>query len=365
MHPEPIFNFFGIPIYGFGIFAALALAAGYSVTGSRLERDGLERELLPDLAFTIMLPAFAGARMLFVLTHLQDYSVHPLGIFRFWEGGLVLYGGLLGGLVGAFYFMRRRSVSFLKYGDAIALGLALGFATSRIGCFLAGCCYGKPTLLPWGIQFIHTASLARPLGTPLHPTQLYLFLAEFSIFLLLLFRKKKFNGENLVLYFLLTSGLRLGIDFLRADTSPAARFFVFLFFAASFGAYILFKTNKGEIMSLLSRTKTATLLLATIFFAACGIVSTQTLERGHNIRGSEVNQLVKGQSTEKDVLKLFGPPTKVRDTEEGKEFLYEYAKSGGMKWNLLLSVGGSSATKTLIVWLDKSGVVTDYAFKTT
>ena len=100
-----------------------------------------------------------------------------------------------------------------------------------------------------------------------------------------------------------------------------------------------------------------------ILLTGCNIISTQSETRGHNIRGSEVGQIQKGVSTEKDVLKLFGPPTKVRDTEKGKEYLYEYAKSGGLRWNLLFSVGGGSSIKTLLVWLNKEGVVEDYAFK--
>ncbi len=364
MHPEPVFHFLGIPIYGFGIFAALALAAGYLVTAWQLKRESLDTALLPDLAFAIMLPAFIGARLAFVLIHLQDYLAHPMGVFLFWQGGLVLYGGLLGGLLGGFYFTRRHKISFLRYGDAVALGLASGFAISRIGCLFAGCCYGKPTLLPWGIQFSAPFSLARPLDVPLHPTQLYSFLAELALFLFLLCRKRKFFGENLLLYLIFASALRFGIDFLRADVQAAGRLLVLLMFFASFSAYLIFKNhNKGVTMKLLWGTKVGALLVGALFFAACGIVSTQSLTRGHDIRRSEVNRIVKGQSTEKDILTLFGPPTKMRDTAEGKEFLYEYAKSGGIKWNLVFSVGGGTTTKTLIVWLDRSNVVTDYAFK--
>ena len=108
-------------------------------------------------------------------------------------------------------------------------------------------------------------------------------------------------------------------------------------------------------------------VLTVITFAlslpGCGIIKTQSAIRGHNIASGDVNSIQKGTSTEKDILKLFGPPTKVRDTEEGKEYFYEYAKTGGFQWNLVFSIGGSTTVKTLIVWLDKKGVVTDYAFK--
>ena len=110
-------------------------------------------------------------------------------------------------------------------------------------------------------------------------------------------------------------------------------------------------------------TKLCTVILLTGLLTGCGIISYQTTERGHHLAQSDVQGIVKGQTTERDVLKIFGPPSKMRDTDEGKEFLYEYDKSGGLRWNLGISVGGGTAVKTLIVWLDKKGIVTDYAFK--
>jgi hypothetical protein len=72
---------------------------------------------------------------------------------------------------------------------------------------------------------------------------------------------------------------------------------------------------------------------------------------------------VKGKTTERDIVKTFGPPTKVKNTHEGKEYLYEYSKEGGLRWNLIVSVGGISTIKALIIWFNKQNVVTDYAFK--
>jgi outer membrane protein assembly factor BamE (lipoprotein component of BamABCDE complex) len=109
----------------------------------------------------------------------------------------------------------------------------------------------------------------------------------------------------------------------------------------------------------------AVLLIAVAVFAACGIVKTDKVTRGHNLVSSDVSSIVNGSTTEREVLKMFGPPTKVRDTAEGQELLYEYAQSGGPRWDLLVKVGGSSHTKSLLVWLDKNGVVSDYAFKAT
>jgi outer membrane protein assembly factor BamE (lipoprotein component of BamABCDE complex) len=101
-----------------------------------------------------------------------------------------------------------------------------------------------------------------------------------------------------------------------------------------------------------------------MIYGACGIVKTQSVSRGYDIQQSEVNKIQKGTTTEKDIMKMFGPPTKVRDgADGGKEFFYDYAKTGGPQWNLGVSVGGGTVEKSLLVWLDKNGVVTDYAFK--
>jgi len=105
------------------------------------------------------------------------------------------------------------------------------------------------------------------------------------------------------------------------------------------------------------------ILSAFLITAGCGIVKTNKVTRGHNIASGDVNAIVKGQTTEHEILKLFGPPTKMRDTDEGQEYMYEYAQSGGPRWDLVVNVGGSTHTKTLIVWFDKNHVVTDYAYK--
>ena len=110
-------------------------------------------------------------------------------------------------------------------------------------------------------------------------------------------------------------------------------------------------------------SKLIPLVFAAVFFAACGIIKTQQITRGYNIQATDVSQIKKGVSTERDVLRLFGPPMKSRETSDGKEFFYEYAKSGGPQWNLLISVGGDTTSKTLLVWFDKNNVVTDYAYK--
>jgi len=110
--------------------------------------------------------------------------------------------------------------------------------------------------------------------------------------------------------------------------------------------------------------KILALLIPIVFLvSACGILTTQTTHTGHNILPSDVQAIVKGKTTEREIVKMFGPATRITDIVDGKELLFEYTKTGGLQWNLGISFGGSEVTKSLIVWLDKSGIVSDYAYK--
>ncbi len=295
------------------------------------------------------------------------YATSARNIFKFWQGGLVLHGGLLGGLLGGFFFCRNKKLSFLELSDPVALGLSFGLALSRLGCLAAGCCFGKPTALPWGIFFKNPLALATPLHTALHPTQVYSFLTGMVIFFILLRRrdKKTFKGELLLSYLLMASGARIFLEEpFRADTHPITVLFAFSIFIISTAQYFYHQNENRRNPVKNSAWRLLTLILAVAVFAACGIIRTQQISRGFDIHPSDVNSIVKGETTEKEILKTFGSPTKVRDTADGKEFFYEYTKSGGPQLNLIISVGGGTATKTLLVWLDKQGVVTDYAYKT-
>lgn len=364
MYPEPLFFIFGFPIYVFGLLAALGLAAGYGIIYRMAHSFGLDTGLLPDLIFAVMIPALIGARLFFIFEHAAEYITHPLKSLQIWEGGLMQWGGIWGGLAGGLFFCRRHKISFLQYADAVAFGLCLGFAISRLGCFAAGCCYGIPSPPFWGVVFAHPLSLAQPHDVPLHPVQLYSFLTDILILTVLFKKQRRFAGDLFFTYLILATTMRLSMDLLRTQVSPIHQMLVLIpFFTAIIFYTKIYKPQGGMIMKQKSFFKLASLFAAAVFLTACGIISTQKVTRGHDISSTAVNSLLKGQSTEKDVLKLFGPPTKVRDTEDGKEFLYEYASSGGVKWNLLFSVGGGTKVKTLMVWLDKNDVVTDYAFK--
>jgi len=166
----------------------------------------------------ILILAIVGGRGLFVLTHWSDYQKDLGGIFRIWEGGLMLYGGYILAIAGSIAYVRRTGLRLWKVADAAAPAMALGIGIGRLGCFLNGCCFGLPTNLPWGVKFPagSYASYTFP-GQPIHPAQLYLALAGLALFavLLRLDRAPHFDGWLFWTAVAVDAVLRFGIDFTR------------------------------------------------------------------------------------------------------------------------------------------------------
>jgi len=217
MHPI-LFQFGSIKIYAYGFFIAVGFILALVFAVRRARREGIPFENVVDLFFYTVLSAFLGARILFVLINFDDYRQNPLHIFRLWEGGLVFYGGLIPAALVAFLYMRRRRLPAWKLADLISPLITLGLFFGRIGCFLAGCCYGKETSLPWGVVFKNPESLAL-LNVPLHPTQLYDAANGLAIFLFLnwMQKRKTFDGQIFWLFLFLYSITRFLIEIFRGD----------------------------------------------------------------------------------------------------------------------------------------------------
>ena len=217
MHPI-LFQFGSIKIYAYGFFIAVGFILALVFAVRKCRREGIPFENVVDLFFYTVLSAFLGARILFVLINFDDYRQNPLHIFRLWEGGLVFYGGLIPAALVAFLYMRRHRLPVWKLADLISPLIALGLFFGRIGCFLAGCCYGKETSLPWGVVFKNPESLAL-LNVPLHPTQLYDAANGLAIFLFLnwMQKRKTFDGQIFWLFLFLYSITRFFIEIFRGD----------------------------------------------------------------------------------------------------------------------------------------------------
>lgn len=207
-----------INIFTYGSFLCLAFLAALWVAGREARRVGLPPGRIWDLGLYILVAAVVGARALEVLLNLHRYLEKPLDIFKVWDGGLAFQGGLILALIITIVYIRRHQLPIWSTLDILALGIPLGQSIGRIGCFMAGCCYGRPTDLPWGVTFTHPESLG-PLGVKIHPTQLYESLPVLGVFAVLYYlrTRKRFDGQLMGVYFLLAGLVRFGVEFFRGD----------------------------------------------------------------------------------------------------------------------------------------------------
>jgi phosphatidylglycerol:prolipoprotein diacylglycerol transferase len=205
-------------IHTYGFFVALGFALGIWTAVKVGKAQGVPSPQVMDMAFVMIVCAIIGSRLFYVLINFSYYKAHPLDILKLWQGGLVFSGGLVATTAAMLWYLRRHQLSFWSTGDLWAPSLALGQAIGRIGCFMAGCCYGRPTGSSWGVGFTHPKALA-PLNIPLYPTQAFEAFSGFVIFLILLFLhgKRKFEGQVFLWYLILHSTARLFVERFRGD----------------------------------------------------------------------------------------------------------------------------------------------------
>ncbi|MFH1491540.1 MAG: prolipoprotein diacylglyceryl transferase [Pseudomonadota bacterium] len=217
MYPD-LFSIGPLTIHTYGLFVAMGFTAGLLVTVKIGKDQGVSPQQVMDMAFIIILGAIIGSRLAFVLMNFSSYKAYPLDILKIWEGGLVFSGGLVAVLICMVWYLRRNALSYWAAGDLWAPGLAIGQGIGRIGCLMAGCCYGRPAEVPWHVTFTSPDALA-PLNIPLHPTQVYAALSGLVIFLVLMFlrKRKKFEGQIFVWFLILHSTGRLLIERFRGD----------------------------------------------------------------------------------------------------------------------------------------------------
>jgi phosphatidylglycerol:prolipoprotein diacylglycerol transferase len=223
LHPILIdFGFFQLPTYGVLMVTALLTAIYTIVRQGR--REGLDSGRLLDFSTWLIVVALVGAKVLMVITDWQFYWDHPSELVSrstLLAGG-VFYGGFIAAVFFAVWYTRLYRLPMWKVFDVYAPSIALGLGIGRIGCFSAGCDYGKPTTSALGVVFTNPLAhevAGTPLGIPLHPTQLYESLACFLIFAILIwkYRTKQYDGQIFILYITLYALARFGIEFLRGD----------------------------------------------------------------------------------------------------------------------------------------------------
>ena len=224
MHPKLLTTpYFTLYTYGLLLAAAYLVALWFLFRSAR--REGIGQENISRMGLWIIVGAIVGAKAFMMLRSLPFYLEHPS---RLWSMGTLqsggdFYGGFIGALAATFIFFHRHGeMPRWKVADLCAPAIALGQAIGRLGCFMAGCCYGRPTDLPWSVTFRDPAAaelVGTPLGIPLHPVQIYESILTLLLFLFLLrlSNRKRFEGQVILAYALCYAVLRFFIEFFRGD----------------------------------------------------------------------------------------------------------------------------------------------------
>lgn len=208
---QPIITLFEIGpfnITSWGLMVVLGFLVGLWIIQREGKRRGLDTDNIYDLALYILVGGILGARLGWFIT--EGLGSGFAQLFKIWDGGMVWHGGILGALLAAFIYIKIKKLNFWKYIDVVAIGVPLGHAIGRIGCYLAGYHLGKETTVPWAVNYM---------GQLLHPIPLYEIIALLGIFgLMFSLRKKKFfDGALFSIYILSYAVIRFFLDFLRAD----------------------------------------------------------------------------------------------------------------------------------------------------
>jgi phosphatidylglycerol---prolipoprotein diacylglyceryl transferase len=219
MYPEVFHISF---LHTYGVLVALAFLTALWLAGRLAQPAKLNPDAVTNLGIYCALAAIGGAKVMMFLIDIPFYVQHPEEIFSLstLQAGGVFYGGLIAALGVAFWYMRKTRLPALPTADIFAPGIALGHGIGRLGCFSAGCCWGRETHAAWAVTFTNPEAnrlVGVPLGIPLHPTQLYEAAAEFAIFAILLrqVRRPHAHGAVIGLYLMLYSTARFLVEFLR------------------------------------------------------------------------------------------------------------------------------------------------------
>lgn len=212
-----LFHIGPLTVYGYGTMIALAILAAFLTAMMRSARKKTDTDTVLSLAIVCAVSGLLSAKIMFLITEWRFFIRDPLLYLTDFTDGFVVFGGIIGGIAAGFVYCRIKKLPFLKYFDLVMPSIALAQAIGRIGCFLAGCCYGKETEGACAVVF-RTSEFA-PNNVPLIPTQLFSSGLNFLNFILLLIidRKKKSEGTVAACYLVFYSAGRFVMEFFRGD----------------------------------------------------------------------------------------------------------------------------------------------------
>lgn len=221
MHPI-LFHLGPISVPTYGFMMAVGVAFGFWFLYVQSKKRGLDAAKIVDAGFYTILISLAGAKLILLAGNFSYYRQYPGELLSLARSGGVFQGGLAFGVIFALWYFHRRHIPTWKVADIIGPALALGHGFGRIGCFMAGCCYGRVCLSPLAVrfhsQYAHNLT-GIPLGVPLYPVQLFESVLNFLNFFALFFilRRKKFDGQVFSLYLVFYSVIRIFTEFFRGD----------------------------------------------------------------------------------------------------------------------------------------------------
>jgi phosphatidylglycerol:prolipoprotein diacylglycerol transferase len=224
MFPD-VFSWGVLHVRSYGLMLAIAFLVGTWLGLKEARRLGLDPDHLVTVVLVTLVSSVIGARILFVLEHIDEFRGQWSSMLAVWQGGLTLYGGVVAGTLAALLTARRLGMPMWAVADALTPAVALGTMFGRIGCFLNGCCYGRPTHLPWGVVYPPDSFAGLEFGaTPIHPAQIYNAWFGLALFgVLWTLRSRVRIAGTLFWSFIVAFALgRIVLDFFRAY-EPAAR----------------------------------------------------------------------------------------------------------------------------------------------
>ncbi|VBB08266.1 prolipoprotein diacylglyceryl transferase [Lucifera butyrica] len=220
MHPI-LFTIGSLKIHAWGVMVALGLTVGLLLTVRLAKGSEFTAEFLSDYALYALIAGLLGARIWEVIFSWQNFAGNPLHALMFWQGGLSIQGAVVANLLLAWWYWGKKKLSLRRFVDFAAPGLILGQAIGRVGCFLNGDAYGKPTGAWYGVVYQPGTPAYRVWGaTPLVPAELFEGTLDIVILFILLYvlKRKKYDGQVALWYFVLYSLARFGLEFLRTDS---------------------------------------------------------------------------------------------------------------------------------------------------
>jgi phosphatidylglycerol:prolipoprotein diacylglycerol transferase len=224
VHPE-VFHWGILHVRSYGLMLAVAFLVGTWLALREARRLRLDEDTMVTIVLVTLVASILGARVLYVLEHVDEFRRGWGSVLAIWEGGLTLYGGIIAGTLGGLLTARQLRQPMWLVADALTPSLALGTMFGRIGCFLNGCCYGRPTHLPWGVVFPPDSFPGLEFGpVPLHPSQLYFSLAGLGLFLILWPLRARIRTPGLLFwtFIVLFTLVRIPLDFTRAYEPEAS-----------------------------------------------------------------------------------------------------------------------------------------------